>query len=259
MRKLIQISGAGHSGSTLLGAILGNLNHSFYMGEAKKIMNIGNSNKPLRKRTCKICGEECERWKGFQPTDHQQLFNRVSDHMSADILIDSTKDIGWITSSANYASISGFESCLIFLYRDGRAVVNSRIRKYPNQEPVEIIRNWQSKIKETSIYFEQFKGPKIKVDYDDLTTDPESTLEQICQSFGMNFDNQALNLSDAEQHPFGGNNGTQYLLSRGSVELQDRVKSYYANHSGGIEPDLRWKHELSAENLSLFESMVNVN
>lgn len=46
----VAIAGAGHSGSTLLGLVLGSLDDVFYAGEAKKTTFIGDPKKPLRKR-----------------------------------------------------------------------------------------------------------------------------------------------------------------------------------------------------------------
>ena len=50
------IIGAGHSGSTLLGMMLGAHSSVFYAGEAKKSVFLGDPTKPKRKRECKLCG-----------------------------------------------------------------------------------------------------------------------------------------------------------------------------------------------------------
>lgn len=226
------------------------------MGEAKKIMNLGNENKPLRKRACKICGEDCEIWGTFKLNGHETLFDDISEHVDSNILIDSTKDLNWINSSGNYAHNTGFELLLIFLKRDGRAVVNSRIRKYPERDPEKVISNWIEKIQSTNSYFEEFEGLKYEINYEELTRCPEKSLKELCDSMNLKFSENALDLTKHEHHPFGGNNGTQYLLSNGNIKLSNRVKSYYQNHSGGIEPDERWKDELSEIHLNMYNDMT---
>ena len=66
----VMICGAGHSGSTLLGMILGSHSQAFYMGEGGKARYLGDEKKPLRKRVCKICGEACPVWSVHVPRPH---------------------------------------------------------------------------------------------------------------------------------------------------------------------------------------------
>ncbi|MEJ2251088.1 MAG: hypothetical protein P8Y97_15725 [Candidatus Lokiarchaeota archaeon] len=56
LNKVCFISGAPHSGSTLLGLILGSHSKSFYAGEANKTRFIGNDkiNGPNEDKACKI-------------------------------------------------------------------------------------------------------------------------------------------------------------------------------------------------------------
>ena len=252
----IQMCGAGHSGSTLLGSILGGAADAFYLGEAKKIMNIHDLNKPLRKRICKICGEDCVVWSKFKLNGHETLFEDVAAHVNASILIDSTKNIKWIKDSMSFAKKSGFRTGLILLQRDGRGVVNSRVRKYPEKSSEEMIKAWMDQMENSEALFEAHPGPKVRVRYEDLATNPNETIKAICKAFDMPYDDSMLDISSKEHHPFGGNNGTQYLMSSGKITLNERVKQYYEKHSGGIELDLRWKEELSNEHLNLFHSLA---
>ncbi len=52
MRRVLWMTGAGHSGSTLLGMMLGAHPEIFYAGEAKKAAYLHDERKPLRKRQC---------------------------------------------------------------------------------------------------------------------------------------------------------------------------------------------------------------
>ncbi|WP_412545754.1 hypothetical protein [Maricaulis sp. MIT060901] len=68
---------------------------------------------------------------------------------------------------------AGGVPALLFLTRDGRAVVNSRIRKYPERDPSDQIRQWADKIGTSETLFNAFDGPKMRVRYEKLATGPE--------------------------------------------------------------------------------------
>jgi hypothetical protein len=176
--------------------------------------------------------------------------------MNSEILVDSSKDSEWITNSEIYSHKQGFEVCLILLKRDGRGIVNSRLRKYPERKPETIISNWVQKMKTSSSQFEAFNGKKIEVYYEELASDPKNVIQEICATFSLSYSESIFQLNKRNYHPFGGNNGTQYLFSDGNIGLGHHVKDYYENHSGKIEPDMRWKRELSKENKDLFEHIV---
>jgi len=62
----------------------------------------------------------------------------------------------------------------------------------------------------------------------------------------------------AEQHPLGGNAGTQSLLEtkRSDLAIGGAKKDYYAEHPRTFVLDLRWKNELSREALDAFDEVA---
>ncbi|WP_421785550.1 sulfotransferase [Hyphobacterium sp.] len=260
----VMICGAGHSGSTLLGLILGRAKGAFYMGEGAKVRYLGDPNKPLRKRACKVCGETCPVWSVFNWDPDQPLYRQVAGHVDAHIIVDSTKNPAWIRKRSRELEQAGDRPALIFLQRDGRAVLNSRFRKYPERDAAEQIEAWKAQISASRAVFDAFGGRKIAVRYEELATSPETVVRSICERFGLPHSQNMLAFADGESHPLGGNTGTQFVAARDRVDgdpdailqLTPRTKSYYANHSGAIRLDLRWKTEMSAPNLSLFNRLA---
>ena len=260
----VMICGAGHSGSTLLGMILGSHSRTFYMGEGGKARYLGDPNKPLRKRVCKICGEACPVWSGFEWDGETPLHAAVSAHVGKPVIIDSTKDEAWIRDRAAESLSVGGRAVLILLGRDGRAVVNSRIRKYPDRDPEGQIRDWVDKMASSEALFEAFEGPKIRIRYEDLATSTEAVARALCTVIGLDYEPAMLRFAGTEQHVLGGNSGTQFIVAREQMKdpdeafvgLNDRTRDYYENHSGGIELDLRWREEMSPAHLALFEDLA---
>ncbi|WP_421789757.1 sulfotransferase [Hyphobacterium sp.] len=261
----VMICGAGHSGSTLLGMIMGRTKGGFYMGEGAKARYLHDDKKPLRKRACKVCGEACPIWSTFNwDPDGKPLYWQVADHVDASVIVDSTKNLAWIKARSAELIEGGDTAVLIFLQRDGRAVLNSRFRKYPERDAAEQIDAWKAQIRASRDVFEDFPGPKIAIQYEQLATDPAGVISGVCEVAGLPYSDDMLNFTEDEVHPLGGNTGTQFVAARDQIKanpdpilkLTPRTENYYAKHSGDIRLDMRWKTEMSAPNLALFNELA---
>jgi hypothetical protein len=255
----IMICGAGHSGSTLLGLILNGQSQCFYMGEGGKVRFLGDTRKALRKRACKMCGESCPVWSTFVWDAEQPLYRSVAEHTGTRVIVDSTKNVAWLGDRIREARDSAVTPHLVMLVRDGRAVMNSRFRKYPERDPATQIRDWVEQIEATQDLFDDFDGSKTRLRYEDLATAPEVTIRGLCATVGLDFEPPMLEFGAAEHHPLGGNNGTQYLASRAvgaPMSVGERSRTYYEEHVDGIQLDLRWQTELGAAHRELFDRIA---
>ncbi len=260
----ILFCGAGHSGSTLLGMVLGGAEGAFYAGEGAKTRFLHDLKKPLRKRACKICGENCPVWSDFHPDFSCPVHPQIAAHTGAQVIVDSSKSTAWITDRLKDAEERGDRACLIFLQRDGRAVVNSRVSKYPDRDPIAQINQWVDQMTAAQELFDGFSGLKTVVRYEDFATSPETVTRRLCDEFELTYSDTMLDFESREHHPLGGNTGTQFLASRSGEkkdghipdELTSPRRTYYRDHPGGIRLDLRWRDEFSAEHLALFQSIA---
>lgn len=262
--KATFICGVGHSGSTLLGMLLGSHSSAFYMGEGAKARYVGDPAKPLHKRVCKICGEACKVWGGFRWDHSFSLYEQVAARAGRRHIVDSTKNRAWIEERDAETRAAGGATSLILLRRDGRAVLNSRMRKYPEKRPEALVRDWIMQTEQSQALYDAFDGPKTVVQYETLATRPASVLKGVCDRIGMAFEGGMLDYHAVEQHPLGGNNGPQYVAAKARferveeafVKLNQRSGDYYRSHAAGISLDRRWKRELSAENEALFNGLA---
>ena len=258
------ICGAGHSGSTLLGMILGSHSHAFYMGEGGKVRYLGDKEKPLYKRVCKLCGESCPVWGDFCWDQAQPLYEQVATRVDRPVIIDSTKNGDWITERVAETRAAGGEPHLFLLRRDGRAVVNSRLRKYPDRNTEQLIRDWMDQMERSQALYSNFDGPKMCVQYETLATEPEAVMHSACKLLGIPYESAMLHFHAAQHHPLGGNNGPQFLAAKerfenpeaAFVRLNQGTHQYYQTHDKKIRLDTRWKQEFSAENMALFDVMA---
>lgn len=260
----VMVCGAGHSGSTLLGLILDGQPDAFYVGEGGKIRYLHDLRKPIHKRVCKICGEDCPVWSDFVWNRKAPLYRQVADHVGASLIVDTTKDADWIETRTRELKAAGDRACLVLLIRDGRAVVNSRMRKYPERSPETEIERWLDQIKAGIALYESFDGPKLRVHYEALSRDPKAVVENLCATFGIAFDPAMLDFQSSRHHPLGGNNATQFVAARDYVaengkpfvSLSKRGRPFYEGLDGRIEPDMRWKQEFSASHAELFARLA---
>ncbi|MBN36012.1 MAG: sulfotransferase family protein [Rhodospirillaceae bacterium] len=260
----VSMCGTGHSGSTLLGMVLSGLPEAFYMGEGGKVRYLNNDRYPMRKRVCKICGEDCPIWSVFSWDRSRPLYSQIAAHTGARLVIDSTKSTDWIAERTGELFQAGGQSHLIQLLRDGRAVVNSRLRKYPDRDPEAEIQHWMTQVSKSMVFFESFDGPKLRVRYESLATEPDTEIRNICAFLGQPFNDDLLDYHERDHHPLGGNNGTQYAAARHRFRNPDAIfatvgpsrKAFYDSRPPAIALDDRWKDEMTEEHAMLFDRMA---
>jgi hypothetical protein len=263
LEKVCFICGAPHSGSTLLGLILGSHPLCFYAGEANKVKFLHSKNAHEDSK-CKICGVSCPIWGDFYINDVKDLYKHLSVKTNKPIIIDSTKKIRWLDMQINNIKNEGIDSYLIYLIRDGRAVINSRLRKYKNSDPEKVMEDWVNHIKKTNKIFESFTGKTIKIQYKNLALYPQKTTQKLTQFLEIEFNPSMLEFFQHEHHPLGGNVGTQSLIIKSQqkkqkkqidspIQLSERNKYYYKDHPLEIKYDERWKLELDSRIIELFD------
>ena len=253
--KVCFIIGAPHSGSTLLGLILGSHSSAFFAGEANKVSYFNDPSFEDERKFCRICGKDCKIWNKVKP-DITNLYLQLSELTGKPIIIDSTKNLEWIHTQLELAEEIKLDSCLIFLKRDVRAVINSLARKYPNKDIVELIDSWKTHIKETRKIFTPFEGNKIEIHYEDLTLNLDNSIKKLCEFLDINYEPAMKDYYYKEHHSIGGNIGTHYLLLKAKKQeeewlLTERNEYYYRDHPLSIKLDERWKGELDKKSEKL--------
>lgn len=258
--EVVFMAGAGHSGSTLLGLVLGAHPRAFYAGEANKSRFLGDEKTALRKRTCKVCGPSCPVWGDL--VVEGDLYEALSARTQRPIVVDSTKELSWIEAQAADLSSKGVRLALVSLSRDGRAVLASGLRKNPEADPRELSRAWVAQIEASAALAQRFEGRVTAVRYEALATAPEPTIRSLTDALGWSFEPAMLTPWSSEQHPLGGNAGTQSLLvgSRthkdGALPVSGDKRRYYEDHPRDFLLDTRWRSELSSDAVRAFEEIA---
>lgn len=260
-QKTVFICGAGHSGTTLVGLVLGSHSQSFFAGEAYLTRKLFCPTKGEKPPCCNVCGSDCTVWNQLEPGEDESLYRQLRRITGLPVVIDSTKGLIWLGQKIEEAYQSKPQPYLIYMRRDGRSFLSARLRKFPGSDIMEHINYWIAQIEGTNDLFEKFKGPKIELRYEELATNPVPHFQKLCDFAGLDFEPAILNYYNFEHHPLGGNSGTQYLIEKARIgqihlKLQHQHQNYYPDHPLGIRLDMRWKEELDNESTELFDKLA---
>lgn len=293
-RKVVFVMGNGHSGSTLLELILGSHPKVRALGEISNLHKVLDRGDVAEPRLCHICEGYCEFWNGqvdagvlrrhvsrkgpLAPVlrGWSQLRNGMYEHLfsrsGADILVDGSKSVSWISRQVRpHWKWGGANPFLLYIQRDGRAVVNSRLRKYPDRNMEQEVRHWMRINDRMNAYYDKFPAERrYRLSYEDLATRPEAVISDLCKALDIEYFPSMVRYWEHNHHTVFGNAGTRSLIARYRKEfgvaekppesyslevMRERHGDHYDQVGLAIRLDERWKRELTAEQLAVFESV----
>ncbi len=289
MKTIVYIIGLGHSGSTLLGNLLGSAQGAIHIGEIPSPIS--------RKKViqCKICNPgDCPIWdklinkryifklhkkysryirlakmSGFHKLSrlftiqknyvYEKIFLSIPDKQ---LIIDSSKSTYW----ASFNKKTRYVKKYIFLNRDIRAVLASYNRIYSDLYTgrMTIINRILNNIKRfhTSIK----PNDKYILNYEELILSPENHLKKLCDFLDLKYSPEILEYYKNKFHLIGGNSGLiqQFLRyhqlddTEFSKKYTDQLNyRYYEQNKIGLNLDERWKEELNPIDLEYIDKNID--
>jgi hypothetical protein len=215
--KVALVAGSAHGGTTIANLMLGQHPEIFATGKLRDFPH-GDVFSPdkvcaLGDRSCWecSCGElamHCPFWKEVReryarfadrPVDERlpELFSIIIEMSGRSFVGDVTHNVGY---ARQLMENRGIDLYLIHLVRDGRGVVNSRLRKDYNmgllgktgwrhtRRVIKLSRRWVWQ-HHALAGLERQLGPKaVRISHEDLCTIPRATLQRIGDCLGLDFD-----------------------------------------------------------------------
>lgn len=267
-RKIVFILSLGHTGSTLVDYVLSSHEDSFGLGE---LYSAGK--RRFRKNAlCSVHGDSCQFWddasvlrtkKNVKATrlkffmdyfgldnSKKRTFDYLFDKTKAQVLVDSSKNIQWISSSLRQLKGSHIDASVVYLKRAPYGLIASWYRKYPERGFDYCVDRLSKETIEYDSYFESIQVSKKAVYYEELTNDPIKGFTELFEFLGLSFNPTYLNFFTFNHHQIGGNSGTASIISNYQGLNVAAKNEYYKDHKVEIKQDSRWKNELSNEQLS---------
>lgn len=275
-RFIINIVCLGHSGSTLIGNILGS--HS--MG-----LHIGEVVSPLKKKrpiVCRHClSQPCPIWGcvitesylkevyrnfvAYGNARRMSLIRRIffTDYSGGlylklfdkfhkkRFIVDSSKNINWYRYNAKNRRLS---TKYIFLKRNVNAVLAAYKRGYQSHVSDYFDDINKSVASINNFYNEVAVKDRVVISYEDFIHTPLKHLKRLSEFAEIEYEPEMMNLKTQVHHLIGGNQGLLIQTNPSKAQqIDDLVKTktpvstikYYANLDG-LELDERWKDELTS-------------
>ncbi|WP_039730454.1 sulfotransferase family protein [Leptolyngbya iicbica] len=291
--KVVFILGIGRSGSTMLDLMLGSHSEGFSLGEISKLPEIYRrhpspasfcptgtfwqdhfSQKDAEQLALGLGGRrlnqfvplKVERWVrelvGKDAVLNPYLL--LHERIQKSLLIDSSKYPDWVGQrlKAREFRQNKLEAYVINVVRDGRAVLNSYLRAYPDRTVETLSRRWLSNLEESErVYDSVSPERRLRVRYEELATSPTETMQQVCSFLKIPFEPDMLEYWKHEHYYIAGSRSARALIARYHEQpVPDAVKevhgNYYADMDLTIKLDQRWRKELSAEKIKAFYDIV---
>jgi len=164
------------------------------------------------------------------------LYETVARVTGKRIIIDSSK--GAMTFKYYYLH-SPQQVKIIFLYRDGRGVMNSLIKR--GQRPDDAARSWINSVRNMEMMGLMIPNSKIfKLKYEELCHDPEQTMKDVCDFIGVEYTPVITSLDKSMKHNIGGSP---------TIKRQENKKI-------NVVYDNSWENELTPAQLEIFRKIA---
>jgi hypothetical protein len=200
---VVNIIAASYSGSTWANLLLGANPQAFSVGEIDNLQKFG-------KTLCTLHGEGCPVWSRFDVNSTENPFLQLHRITGKRFLI--------VNNSRRYLQAQRhphIQSKFIFLIRDGRVVVASTRRKYPEISVWQASRSWAKTMnKKRRLIRRQPFADTFTVRYEDFQANLEHYARKTCASLGMTFEPGMLEYWNQEQHYVGGSIGTMNSVAK---------------------------------------------
>lgn len=174
-KKIVYVLSSGHSGSTILGYLLGGCDGAYLLGEFvhtnKSTLNTEKRGRIKRNGLCSVHGTECFVWGGKYPRTFADAF----DKFGRGVLIDTSKNVQWVKRTA-----IGYNHAIVRITRNGLDRFGSIKKKQGKLTEKQIV-SW---VRQESIITRFLDNkPHYSVKFEDLGSD--STMIGLCNKVGL--------------------------------------------------------------------------
>jgi len=224
MKKIIYISGLGHSGSTLLDMVLGVNEKAIGLGEIMPFLRRKDHIVDLKSTcSCGKLGYDCEFWQNAEKVienskDETEAYIKLAEYFfekygNDTILIDSSKNSYKYLEEIN----KKYDLKVIYLTRDYRSWVFSR---FVNNGGLPIIWAYRWFFENLKIInqLKKMNVSTINVGYEELSLYPDNVLPKLCKKLDIEYNDKMLYPNLTKSHIINGN------LLRADAEKKQSIK-----------------------------------
>jgi hypothetical protein len=179
--------------------MLGNADNAFSSGEAsfwfrpRKIKNF--------RPQCRCGLARCPVWEQIGSVPERRFHRTVLKEMGVDYVIDSSKEIGWVIDSQEWAVADGIKTFNLLLWKDPIGLAYSHWKRGGS------LTSWYSGFVNYYTRFLEVGLPFRSVHLDDLTRNPQKKLAELCEAVGLPYFEGKERFWERHYHHFEGSYG----------------------------------------------------
>jgi hypothetical protein len=254
-QTVVFILSSKHSGSTLLGFLLGSHPQAALVG------HLENFERRLRDKgrvECKVCGGPCEVWGRYMQVLERPYYHRAAfETFGRPIVVDTSQAASWAAFNQPHVG----HSVYVYLLRHGLASLR-RTKNRRGGLTRRLIEEWKGAHHDIRKFLAGVPSEdQITVRYEELATDPSAVLRQVCGVAGVDYDPIMLKYWLVEHHALSGNNKPfnvvrlhQQKLSTDSLGQEDQA--FFEEVGYGIKLDTRYLSEYTPREVRLFNLLA---
>ena len=250
--RVVSVFSSSYTGTTWLNFAMASHPDAFYLGPydwARQTL------KDQKEAACLLHGPDCGFWPGFfsQYDETDNFFTQLAAYAGKSHIIINNPILEEGEFQADLES-PRVELIPVIVVRDLRAQFASRLRKYPDVNPVQILKDYVAWCAKRPVQMINQYPQAPVINYELARSDVASTLNQISGYTGLSYQASPERFWEFEHHPVAGNDGPcSFVAFHQGVEYPDFVGiEHYREQfrqtleaEGGEFKDERWKTELS--------------
>ena len=221
-RKFVFVAGCGHTGTTLMAAMLGSHSQIYTIPDETSVFWRSREQEPVLEELARIVTESAS---------------------TAPIICEKTpRHVYHVERMLAYFP----DARIVLMLRDGRDVVASLARRC-GEIACSIVR-WEADTHQTL----RWRGNDrvMIVRYERLVTQPEATLAAVCGFLGVGYEPAMLRFHEDPRHWFG---QTALQEADGVGEESHRIRRNWQVHQPLFDASGLWRSALSPADLALFD------
>ncbi|MBK8169252.1 MAG: hypothetical protein IPK60_02770 [Sandaracinaceae bacterium] len=259
LKKLVCVMSTNYSGSTVLGAILGNHSKAVFLGEPALIVRRRPDGDWRHHRFCAVCSaagtqHTCPVWGDASVAairkDPDRVYQIAAEQLrDATTFIDASKDMDWLRASATRVE----DAVCVHLVRPVEAHVASVLTRRKRQShAIEVLAaRWAAGNLEIERTCATLRMPYKLVRYGDFVSNPANSLAELAPLTGLNPEPNQHEFWHKPTHFVKSNPGVLTHYDRELVAREPGLnRDLYEQNHRRLFVDEKWREMLTAQQIA---------
>jgi hypothetical protein len=263
MVQVAVIQSISYTGTTWLNTVLGSADGTFALGPPDRAWQMRDSG---FEGACLVHRDGCEFWSRFAESYRPErgFLPQLAECAGAHTIVINNPTPDFEAAELRRADVS---IKTIRLIRDGRGILASYVRKYPDLSVLEGLTGWLCEPYH-AFPFDPADQESLSLRYEDVEADKRGALARIGEFLGVEYPESAMRFWTRAHHFTAGNQGLVALVQMGqSLPVPEfEGKGFYEERFAQIQADPaasftdeRWKQELTRRDRFLFDLLCGAD